>query len=294
MLSSLSFALPPYYNALADAMSKIFDDDFDSAIFICDSLSEQYPDDPSPAVFKIIAKSSRLQDVENDAGFDSLRVQIDSVETKCIRKWGENPKNLWGAFTIANLYGQSAVLSFIGGKRNFISAWKLASKAKKLWQYASKDSLLAIESGNGLGNYYYWISAKAGIIRSIGFIEDKRDTAVVMLKTASRKGILSRDSALHSLVFILLDYGDTAGAKSAVDELLARHPNSRTAHWDKLILRLATRNWKQVKPIADTLMKYYNGKSDYNMCQLSLSAAYSQFQLGDTMNCCKYFVLFNS
>jgi len=68
LLSSLSFALPPYYNALADAMSKIFDDDFDSAIFICDSLSEQYPDDPSPAVFKIIAKSSRLQDVENDAG----------------------------------------------------------------------------------------------------------------------------------------------------------------------------------------------------------------------------------
>ena len=290
----LALAIPPYYNSLADVMSKIFDDEFERAISICDSLSKEYPDDPSPEVFKMIAKSSQLQDSENESGLDSLKSEIDYIEKKCIRKWGENPKDFWGAFIMADLYGQSAVLSFIGDKRSFVSAWKLSSRAKKLWEYASQDSLLAVESGNGLGNYYYWISAKAGIIRNIGFVEDRRDTAITMLKIASRKGILSRDSALHSLVFILLDYGDTAGAKSVVDELLARHPHSRTAHWDKLIFNLSVENWQPVKSIADTLMEYYNGKSDYNMCQLSLAAAYSELELGDTTGCKKYFDIFKS
>ncbi|RKZ33205.1 hypothetical protein DRQ33_04620, partial [bacterium] len=135
--------IPIYYNSLADVMFAVFDNHFQRAYSILDSLSVEYPDDPSIDVFRIIARASELHDMEDESGFENLMTEIDSVEKICLNYWGKEPESHWVSFVMANLYGQKAILSFIGENRNILTAWKAFSRAAELWEYASQDSILA-------------------------------------------------------------------------------------------------------------------------------------------------------
>ena len=63
---------PEYIDILERAMFLIFEDDFQSALKILDSLSIKYAEDPTPIVISTIALSSDMRDSENFANSDSL------------------------------------------------------------------------------------------------------------------------------------------------------------------------------------------------------------------------------
>jgi len=292
--SIVSAELPPYFDALADGMFTVFDNDFDRAEAIFDSLAKIYPDDPTHIVFRIMSETSALHDSENETLAVNLVARMDSAEAFCIRKWGREPTDQWGAFVTGNLLGQRAILAFVTENGSMLSAWNDGKNAAKLWEFALNDSILAIESAIGLGNFYYWISAKAGILRTFGIVSDKRDTAIALLENAACNSQLGKSNALHSLIFIYLDHGDTANALAKLDILTGIHKDSRTTKWDILIMNYVTANWDEIPPVADELMNYYRGRSDFNLCQLALVAGYAECKLENYEKSCEYYAELDS
>ncbi len=286
--SAFSENAPEYINSLAQGMSKIFDDDFEGAENVFDSLSAAHPDDPMPKVFNIIAFASEMQDAEEYSHSDELWGKIANAESLCIARWGDDPDEPWAAFTYGTLLGYRAIFRHIMNRGSIISLWRDASGAADMFKIALSDSSAGDEAANGLGNFYYWFSAKAGLLRSAGLVSDNREEGIALLERAAKKSKISKDSALHSLVFILFDSGDTAGAVDAAEKLIERHPKSRTAMWDMLFARFVVGDWNDVLELAAPLRRYYDRKSNFNICQLGIIAAEASLQMGDTTNCCEY------
>ncbi|MCD6417528.1 tetratricopeptide repeat protein [bacterium] len=290
-LISLAFCEvePEYIGVLSDGMFRIFDDDFSGAEYIFDSLSTIYPGDPTPKIFYIIAVASEMQDAEDYSRADELWKTMTEAESLCIAQWDETFRNPWLAFVYGTLLGYRAIFQHILERGNVISLWKDARKAADMFEIAVSDSIVGDEAANGLGNFYYWFSAKAGVLRSVGIVSDRREEGIALLKRAAEKSKISKDSALHSLVFILLDAGDTAGSIEAAEKLMERHPNSRTAMWDVLFVKFVTEKWSDVIKYVRPLYEYYDGKSDLNICQLGIVGAEAYLQLGDTTDACGYY-----
>jgi len=281
---------PQYSDALEQTVSAIFEDRFDDAIKICDSLSIIYPQDPTPRIFSIIAKASRMQDSEDYSSADALWSEITKVDSLCIAVWGEMPSSPWCAFAYGSLVGYRAILGYFLERSGLYTVWRDAEKAASLFEIAMLDSAAGNEAANGLGVYYYWFSANAGLLRTFGIIGDRRDEGIALLKRSAEKSRISKDSAMHSLVFILFDTGDTASAIEYTQRLITRHPTSRTAKWDMLFANYLTANWSEAIAISEELLSYYRGKSDFNVCQLSIISAQSAYELGDIAACKKYLI----
>ncbi len=287
LLAPVFAEFPTYSDSIARAMWLMFEDKFDSAETLLNRISQNHPEDPTPAVFAAVVRSAYLQDREDTLGIDSLLASLPELERECIHAWGENPRDPWANFVMGTLYGQWAVLEFFSG--GIFGGVSKVMKAEKLWKSAAVDSTLAPEVYNGLGNLYYWRSAKAGVLGKVGIIGDRREEGIRLLRISASRAKLARDSALHSLFFVLLDFGDTAGAESVLTALGKRHPRSRTVAWDKLVLALAEEKWDTVLSLARSLREYYDTISALNVCQLGLAQTYALAQMGDTAAACEVF-----
>ena len=280
--------IPPYFDALARGMYMVFEDDFAGAQALFDSLGREYPGDPTPLVFRIIAESSELQD-RGAVRFDgSIREELARAESLCIARWGKNPAPAWANFVMGNLYGQWAMIEIMG-ERDFLAAFGKIRAAENHWERAIDDPIIGAECAGGLGNLYYWQSAQAGILRSFGVIRDRRAEGINLLRRAAEKSKIAKDSALHSLFFALLDFGDTAAAESALAELAARHPHSRTVKWDRLTLALARGECAAAVSVAESLKEYYDTVSEFNTVQLTVAVSYGRLCAGDTAAACYKF-----
>mgnify|MGYP000150217297 CR=1 FL=1 len=126
-------------------------------------------------------------------------------------------------------------------------------------------------------------------MRSVGVICDRRVEGINLLRRAAERSKIAKDSALHSLFFALLDFGDTAAAESALAELAERHPHSRTVKWDGLLLALARREWDTAVSVAENLKEYYDTVSEFNTVQLAVAVSYGRLCAGDSAAACGEF-----
>ena len=280
--------IPSYFDVLARGMYMVFDDDFAGAQALFDSLGREYPGDPTPLVFRIIAECSELQD-RGAIRFDgSIGKELARAESLCTVRWGKNPASAWANFEMGNLYGQWAMIDIMD-KRDFLAAFGKIKTAKKYWERAIDDPVVGAECANGLGNLYYWQSARGGILRSVGVIRDRRAEGINLLRRAAERSKIAKDSALHWLFFALLDFGDTAAAESALAALAERHPHSRTVRWNKLTLALARGECAAAVSVAESLKEYYDTVSEFNTVQLTVAASYGRLCAGDTAAACGEF-----
>ncbi len=271
----------PNWELLQRTMNFVFEDEFQSANSTIDSMISVHPDDPTFLVFSIIVKASEIRYMEDYSQAENLWTEIISTEARCKEKW-KKQMTPWQSFCYGALLSYKALLRMALEKGGILDLWGDISESADFLEKAMVEPDIGNEAAVGLGNYYYWSSSKAGLLRKVGIIKDRRKEGIALLRRAYEKSLLSKDTALHSLVFVLLADGDTIGALNAAKELSKRHPGRTTSQWDMLFVQYSMRNWQKVLPLVDSLLLHYKDASKFNSCQLSIIGAKASFEMNET------------
>ncbi len=280
-------SIPDYLPRIGDAMSLIFDDKYSDGFAILDSISLANRNDPSAKVFRVIGECSRMHDNENEELAPKLFAKIETLLVVCEGNFGIEPRDSWESYVMGNLVGQKLLLGYVSGEQGIISSYNDMRRAKALWENAASDSLIAEEAFVGLGNLCYWLSSKAGVLRSLGIVGDNRKRGIEMLERAAKHSRIGRASALHSLIFARLDAEDTTGAIAALSTLEKLYPSARTTNWAKLFLSMSMKHYDEVPAITNVLLEHYIvEKSQFNIVQLLLAESYAQMKLSKREICC--------
>jgi tetratricopeptide (TPR) repeat protein len=78
-----------------------------------------------------------------------------------------------------------------------------------------------------LGNYEYWVSRKANVLKVLPFISDKRQEGIDKMYIAMRRGKYSAESSASALAWALIDAGRYEEVLQVISKPLAKYPTSR-------------------------------------------------------------------
>jgi len=164
---------------------------------------------------------------------------------------------------------------------------EMISLAKKMGQFCedavSLDST-CWDAYLGLGNYYYHCSAKAGILRRVGLISDKRDEGIRLVKISAERGMFSQLAARSNLAWLAIDREDYDDAVQIITKLLKEYPHRRAFLWAMGRARMKQKNWSEAIKTYETLLTSIRNEARNNHyneigCLHALAVAHSE--LGD-------------
>jgi tetratricopeptide (TPR) repeat protein len=132
-------------------------------------------------------------------------------------------------FYRGSAYGYRAY--YYGQTGNWLSAVDDGLKAA-----GDLKTCLAIDSACydaylGVGVIKYWQSTKLKYVLWLPFIEDTRLEGIAEIKKAVGRGQYSRFSAMHQLIYILLDNGQYDEALCYADTAITAYPASQFMRW---------------------------------------------------------------
>ena len=114
---------------------------------------------------------------------------------------------------------------------SFITAAKLGFSAAEAYETG-----LAADSGVydlylGLGSFHYWKSAKAGLLRWMGLIQDDKELGITELNLAADSSLIFRDAARQAMIWVWLDRGHYDSATVASEAARERYPEGNLFMW---------------------------------------------------------------
>lgn len=209
----------------------LFDDQFIRADSLSNEFIATHPNNPVGYLFKAGALLGKMSDLEENLYPQQLRRLIDTVITLCDSEIATSHGTaaaflyLWRGH--AHVY-RSLFESHFG---SFTSAIKHGFKARSDYQDGLKQDSLLYDLYFGLGNFHYWKSVKAGILRTFGIVNNDVQKGMTELKLAADSGKYFSEAARNSMIWIWLDRQQYDSAITLAETMLIKHPDSRTLRW---------------------------------------------------------------
>lgn len=209
----------------------IFNDDYDRAYELLDSLIEEQPTDPFGHLGRATAYLSEMTDCEDNLYPVIFSRTIDTVIALAQNRISDQRPNetAWMYLCIGHAKAYRSLWESRFG--SFTSAIKLGFEARDAYEKGLASDSTVYDLYGGLGMYHYWKSAKAGILRWLGFFKNDKQKGVDELYLALDSSCLSQYSARHALVWIWLDMKDYDSAIAVCGELLEKFPNGKIFLW---------------------------------------------------------------
>lgn len=209
----------------------LFNDQFDAADSLCEKFIADNAASPVGYLFKAGSQLGEMSDQEEALHSQELRKLVDSVITLCDKGLETSTDSdaaylyLWRGH--AHVY-RSLFESHFG---SFTSAIKHGFKAHDDYQKGLGNDSILYDLYFGLGNYHYWKSVKAGILRTIGIISNEIKKGINELGLAADSGIYFQEAAQNSMIWIWLDKKEYDSVIVLAEKMLKKYPDSRTLRW---------------------------------------------------------------
>ena len=255
---------------------------YDEALHLADSLrldGEQL----LPGWFlRASVLSSRLTDFEDELDDEALLHACKQVQELCEIAIREGDRSAMTRFYLASVLGY---LSFRAFKHdNLMETISLAKKMGHLYEEAVSLDSTCWDAYLGLGAYYYHSSARAGLLRRVGLISDKRDEGIRLVKISAERGTFSRLAARSNLAWLAIDRERYDEAVQIITQLLEGYPNRRAFLWAMGRVRMKQRNWNEAIKIYETLLVSLRSEArnnHYNEIGCLHALAVAHGKLGD-------------
>ncbi len=216
---------------LLAAQNAIFDEDWQQAKFIADSISNSDSKSPYSFLIRAGAFQAEMFSREEKGDEEYMTLLLDSAEIA-----------LESCLQSANHKDSALILYFMGNCHAYRSLWeaKFGSIITAVKQgFRARDSYelgITIDSGLpdlflGIGAYRYWKSAKSGVLRWSGIVKDERQLGIEQVQHAVENAIVSPDGARSALMWILINEKDYQAAVEIAKGLVKKHPNGATFLW---------------------------------------------------------------
>ncbi len=251
-------------------------DKFDSALTLCDSFIKFNSASPLGYLFKAGTLLGEMSDREEGLYSADLRKQVDTAVFLCDKELensiGKDAAYLYLWQGHAHVY-RSLFESRFG---SLTSAIKNGLRAHDDFRAGLIHDSTLYDLYFGLGNYYYWKSAKAGILRTIGIIDNDIEKGIEELKLTINSGHYFSDAAGNSLIWIYQDKKEYNLAIVLAENALADYPDSRTIRWPLAAAYFEKEEFKKSAEIYGYLREYFGSHTgnyfnliecDYKMYQ---------------------------
>lgn len=254
---------------------------YDRALALIDSLSEHHPGNPYIPMLLATVLSARAMDFEDELDNRAILDACNQVESASRQYFTEDDASGVRFFYLGMVEMYRGIV--LQRQGSMVRCLRHVMRAGKLLQQAAKLNPECWDIYYGLGMYQYHSSSRAGILRSIGLISDKRREGIRNIETAMQKGVLTRNSARNSLAWIAMENGEYDRAIRLSRESLVKYPDRRLFLWclGKALIR--SRRWEESIPVFQTLLHSVRSESrnnHYNELSCIYFLAKAHFMLG--------------
>ena len=248
------------------AMFLAYDDKYDSARSLMSQLKDTFQRDLGIAIITFI-KAKDLED--STLAAEALRrIPIKSCKIKEYIPREECERFLLGtAFIFKGMI--NGFLYTHDGKiyrvKRFMDCTKSGEKIFTSLKYREsvEGDIAAM-----LGNVWYWTSKKAGALRALGLMRNRKDEGLIKLQEGAAKARIFVDFAKSSAVAALIDNGNIELAEGILKTIKKRHTESRTVMWHEMAIMLKKEKYDSAIVIAEKLLDFYRERSKINCAQL--------------------------
>jgi tetratricopeptide (TPR) repeat protein len=216
---------------LLEAQRLLFNDRFKTARSLCRSFITKNPDDPVGYLFEAAAYLGEMTDREEDLYGAKVSALLDTALMKCdtADREAAGAPVAWNRLWRGLAYSYRSIWKSKFG--SLASAIKLGFKARNEYRAGLAADSGIYELYFGLGNYHYWKSVKAGILRTIGVFRNDIDKGIAELYLAADSSRLFAEAARNSLVWVWLDRKEYDSAIAIATEMTSIHPDGKTLLW---------------------------------------------------------------
>ena len=238
--------------------------------------------------------NSQMTHFENEADADAFDQAIDKA-IDLINNELEDEERLEDStqarlfFYLGSAYGYRAYLQ--GSTGQFLAAVSNGLKSIGYLNDAlEKDSTL-YGAYLGIGVYKYWRYSRLGFISWLPVIPDDREEGIAMINVAIANDSLSKYMAMHQLIYILLDYGNSADALKFAQKVVRKYPQSQFMWWANAHAYFKHGDFEQAEISYRNLFRLISADKNKNITHL-LKCQYKRAQiakyLDDYMQCIDY------
>lgn len=218
-------------NFIITAQNLLLNDQFSQAGLLCDSFISGHPNAEIGYLFKAGALLGEMSEKEEAVYSAELKKLVDTVIALCDKQL-EHEKKTDAAFSYlwrgnAHVY-RSLFESHFG---SFTSAIKNGFKARDDYENGLIHDSSLYDLYFGLGNYHFWKSVKAGLLRTLGLVSNETDKGLNEIKLAADSGKFFQEAARNSQLWIWLEQKEYERVLIQGKKILDKFPESRNLRW---------------------------------------------------------------
>ncbi len=239
----------------------LYEDHFEQALAIFDSLQRAQPDHPAPYFYKAAVYQTWMIAYR----FNAYQKELESEVQKAIAN-GEallttKAQNPWLHFYMGAAYGYRAFYKM--RKFRWIGAYRDGMKSIGGLRMALTLEPKLYDVYLGLGSYHYWRTARSKFIRSVAFwMKDLRDLGLKQIAFAAQHARYVRDESLYVLASAYFDNNQPEQALIALDTIIVRNKPEVVSY---LYLRGRTlarfQRWEEAERFFRTALARLDAKS---------------------------------
>ena len=237
---------------------QLFNDRFDSAFTLCELYINSQSTSPVGYLFKAGTLLGEMRDREEAHYSQELRNLVDTVIELCDKGLKIGTGNdtayyyLWRGH--AHVY-RSLFESRFG---SVTSAIKNGFRAHDDYRAGLDHDSTLYDLYFGLGNYHYWKSVKAGILRTVGIVSNDIEKGITELHLAADSGLYFGEAAQNSLIWIYQNEGKYDSAIVLAEPALTKYPESRTLRWPLAEAYVKSERYQEAADIYSYLREYFD------------------------------------
>lgn len=248
---------------------------YDEAFHLIDSVIAEHPDNPYGHLLRATVLSGRAVDFEDNLDDAAILEACTKVHELSSELNPDTSASLQFYLGMADMFS-GLVMKREGKLYRF---FKLVARAGRHLEKANELDPELWDVYHGLGMYRYYRSKNAGILRSIGIIEDQRDEGLRNIETAVKHGTLTPVAARNSLAWIDLENKNYDRAVERSKQSLVQYPNRRAFQWCLGKALAYSKRWEEAIPVFSSILESvhsFDRNNRYNelTCLYFLTSAY--------------------
>lgn len=192
-------------------------------------LDQSYNNIPLGKIYLAATEIAKSVDYEEDINHIYVDSLLSSAENQSDSLLSLDEDSIWYNYYKALTLGYVAYYNSVSG--NIISAFADGVLSLHAFQKCLDNWQNFYEAYIAIGTYNYWKSAQSKALLWLPFIPDNRDEGIDLLEKTINSESYNKHLAVHSLIWIYIDYGKSKKAVELSLKMLREYPSSRFFMW---------------------------------------------------------------
>lgn len=270
-----------YTHVIQQGIRHSIEQNYSQAIKLFNRIKTEFPKEPAGYFFEAAAIQTQMMDYERYEQEDLFKALLDTTISLAKAKLKKDKTDAWAYFYLGSAYGYLALNKAKQDK--LLEAFQYTRYSVNALERSIRLDSTLYDAYLGIGMFKYYQGQFSKYLSWMPFVNDERETGIAMIKKAMAKSKFSKDSALSSLCWILIEekkYDETA---FLLNQAMSEFPETRLFWWAAAKLSKEQQNWHDVISTYKKILVSFGEEkisSPYNElgCYQGLSESYAKLE----------------